>query len=266
MLTNTFVHAPGVGHSTEKHIWASGVRDWQEFLARPTQAGLSSRQTGTLEEHLLVSLERLTQLDHRFFRHFLAPADHWRIWPEFARKTAYLDIETTGLAGRDTVTVIGLHDGTTMRWFVKGRERRVTDEGNGNVLPLSEFEKAIEPYGVLVTFFGSAFDLPFLRRDFGDLKEGRIHLDLCFLLRRLGFSGGLKRIEQMLGLARSRETAGLDGWDAVRLWQEYTRGSREALELLLRYNQEDVENLQPLLSFACRGLRRRSGLDGFTFS
>ena len=258
---------------------------------------MGSRQTKTLEGHLLASLEHLSGLDHQFFGRFLPAREQWRVHPEFAGKTAYLDIETTGLGEEDVVTVIGLYDGATTRAFVRDEGRGVRSVagdqsptrhppsaiaygggpsrfGDGAwpvvsnpkletrncgvvVLALEEFEEAIKPYGVLVTFFGSGFDLPFLRREFGDLREGRVHLDLCYLMRRLGFRGGLKRVEENLGIVRSEETRELSGWDAVRLWRDYERGSRRALELLLRYNQEDVENLQALLWFAVQRLEQR---------
>lgn len=258
----------------ERRIWERGIRSWTDFLARPGEAGLGLQQTVTLEGHLVASLERLKELDHQFFGRFLPAREHWRVYPEFAGKTAYLDIETTGLGEGDLVTVVGLYDGARMRaflraaggeqWAVSGEQWSVggnsglrTRNSGVEVVPLGEFREAIKAYGVLVTFFGSAFDLPFLRREFGDLREGRIHLDLCYLMRRLGFKGGLKRIEESLGISRSEEAKGLNGWDAVRLWQEYRQGSREALELLLCYNREDVENLQAILWFAARRLEER---------
>ena len=45
-----------------------------------------------------------------------------------------------------------------------------------------------------------------------------------------------------------------DGPDGIRR-REYRFGSREALDLLLAYNQEDVLNMQDLLTFAFNGLR-----------
>jgi uncharacterized protein YprB with RNaseH-like and TPR domain len=78
------------------------------------------------------------------------------------------------------------------------------------------------------------------------------------LLKRIGYSGGLKRVETQLGLQRSERTRGLDGWDAVRLWNEYRRGSWEALSLLLQYNEEDVVNMRPLLEFGYRELHART--------
>ncbi|MCZ7406608.1 MAG: ribonuclease H-like domain-containing protein [Candidatus Methanoperedens sp.] len=40
---------------------------------------------------------------------------------------------------------------------------------------------------------------------------------------------------------------GISGFDAVRLWNMYERGDDEALELLIRYNREDVENLKIII-------------------
>ena len=110
---------------------------------------------------------------------------------------------------------------------------------------------------MFVTFFGSCFDLPFLRRRFPSLAFDQLHADLCWALRRLGLTGGLKQIETALHIPRSPETRGLDGWDAVRLWREWEAGSREALALLKRYNEEDVCNLETLLRHAYRELRAR---------
>ena len=57
--------------------------------------------------------------------------------------------------------------------------------------------------------------------------------------------GGLKKVEQKLGIAR--DTAGMDGWMAVRLWWDYVNNDdKEALDTLLDYNREDVVNLRAL--------------------
>jgi uncharacterized protein YprB with RNaseH-like and TPR domain len=113
---------------------------------------------------------------------------------------------------------------------------------------------------MLVTFFGTGFDLPFIRRSFPYLKLGHLHVDLCYLLRRLGLRGGLKRIEIELGVERTPETDGLSGFDAVRLWSEYRRGSKDALDLLLLYNREDVINMKALLRHGCAEMLKRLGL------
>jgi len=48
-------------------------------------------------------------------------------------------------------------------------------------------------------------------------------------------------------MKRSDETSGITGFDAVRLWNRYQRGNGEALETLIRYNTEDVVNLEKII-------------------
>jgi len=59
-----------------------------------------------------------------------------------------------------------------------------------------------------------------------------------------GLFGGLKKVEMQMGIPRI--TRGLDGYDAMRLWNRYEAGDGEALRLLLLYNKEDVVNLSLL--------------------
>ena len=51
----------------------------------------------------------------------------------------------------------------------------------------------------------------------------------------------------MLGIARGEDTTGIMGFDAVRLWHEYERGSTDVLELLLKYNWENVVSLEKII-------------------
>ena len=76
-------------------------------------------------------------------------------------------------------------------------------------------------------------------------------------MHRLGYYGGLKATERVVGLQRTDETQGLSGSDAVDLWTLYERGDEDALDLLLAYNREDVEHLRPLADLAYRRLRAR---------
>jgi uncharacterized protein YprB with RNaseH-like and TPR domain len=240
LLTRTFVHLPGVGYATEARWWREGITDWDAFLAASGTLQAESRRC-LIDE----SRERLATGDHRYFARMLARRDHWRAVPEFAGGVAFLDIETTGGLEGEDITVIGLSDGRTMRAFVKGED-------------LEEFPAALAPVRLLVTFFGTGFDLPMLKRRFPDLPFDQLHVDLCYALKRLGYRGGLKKIETDLGLARAAETQGLSGWDAIRLWREYALGSREALDLLLAYNREDVLNMRELLAIAYNGLREQT--------
>jgi len=62
---------------------------------------------------------------------------------------------------------------------------------------------------------------------------------------RMNLYGGLKSVETRLGI--SRQTKGVGGREAAMLWHRYERhGDNDALNLLLRYNREDVLNLKLL--------------------
>ncbi len=154
----------------------------------------------------------------------------------------YLDIETDGTSGPESLTCIGMFDGSEFVCLLKGDD-------------IESFRDRISRYSMIVTFFGTGFDLPVLDRRFPGLQLDQIHFDLCPALRSLGYRGGLKAIERGLGIKRSPETEGLSGYDAVRLWREYMRGNERALDLLVRYNREDTVNLEPLAEIAFRQLR-----------
>ena len=57
-----------------------------------------------------------------------------------------------------------------------------------------------------------------------------------------------------MGIDRDRRD--LSGRDAVRLWHEYERGDRDALETLVSYNRADTENLRALADAVCETLHR----------
>jgi len=143
---------------------------------------------------------------------------------------AYLDIETSF---DGAITIVGCH---------------LVDRGllvGGMVSDVSVW-RALEGVETICTYNGSRFDLPVIRRRLGlDLaKEFRSH-DLMYDCWRNGLFGGLKRVEEQLGIAR--RSKGIDGWDAMRLWSRYEDGGdREALEILLAYNRDDVLNLPVL--------------------
>ncbi|MBC2698314.1 MAG: hypothetical protein HF976_08310 [ANME-2 cluster archaeon] len=45
----------------------------------------------------------------------------------------------------------------------------------------------------------------------------------------------------------SDETTGQSGFDSVRLWYQYKRGSQAALDILVRYNIEDIQNIETII-------------------
>ena len=75
----------------------------------------------------------------------------------------------------------------------------------------------------------------------------QVHIDLRYLLKSLGYSGGLKGCEKKAGIDRG-DLEGVDGYFSVLLWDDYRRNkSRKALETLLAYNIQDIVNLETLM-------------------
>ena len=246
LLEATYIHAQGIGRTTEQRLWEAGARDWDAYLAVPdTDWPLTRAQRSLLTPLVEESKTRLEAEDFVWFAECLSTSEHWRAVPAFGHRLAFVDIETTGGMEPDDLTVVGVYDGYRMRQYVKGQN-------------LQEFPESLEEAAILVTFFGTGFDIPFLKRAFPQLPMPQMHIDLCFLLKKLGYRGGLKSIEQQMGIQRSGATTGLSGWDAVRLWQEYRRGRKGSLDTLLAYNAEDVRNMSDLLAEGYRRMARKT--------
>ena len=225
-LQTSFIHLQGVGPATERKLWQRGLRTWDDLRAH--EAG--EKYARDLE----ISQERFASGDWKHFDRVLPGNEKWRAFGDFGDRALYVDIETDGGIEEDSITVIGCFDGSEAHTFVRGR-----DLENGKEL--------IENHPLVVTFNGAQFDMPMIRRRFMYNLFNHVHVDLRFPLRKLGFRGGLKSIEQQLGIARPGETQGLGGWDAVRLWREWEDGREESLELLCAYNREDTRNMMPLM-------------------
>ena len=233
MLERTFLHLPGIGPAAERLIWDQGGHDWLAALDRPGEFKLPIVSDAELRSGVERSLKAREEGHHQFFVRGLGLREAWRAWPAFREKTVYLDIETDGGRSGDSITMIGLYDGT-FRCLVQGDD-------------LGQFVDVISHYSMVVSFYGSGFDLPMIEKKFRGFRFDQLHFDLCPSLRRVGIRGGLKNIEREMGIARGDETDGLTGWDAVKLWRRYRQFRDEsALKTLVEYNREDVVNLERL--------------------
>ena len=142
---------------------------------------------------------------------------------------AYLDIETSF---DGNITVIGiLRHG-------KGFVQLVGDK-----ITLYSIEDALRGMDTICTYNGNRFDLPVIKEVLGlDLRQNFKSCDLMYDCWRLNLYGGLKRVEERLGIVR--QSKGIDGMEAMRLWQRYERyQDMDSLNRLLFYNREDIENL-----------------------
>jgi len=233
MLKKTFCHASGISSNTEKVLWENGILTWDDFLENiDTISFLPTSKKEKLKSEILFSKDYLNENNINYFRDKLVPKEHFRL-VNFG-KIGYVDIETTGLSKyTNDITVIGIYDGKNSKIYVNGQD-------------LEEAYEYLKEFDVVVTFNGKTFDMPFIEEKSGN-KYDIIHLDLRYLLKELGYSGGLKNIEQELGITRAEEVQGVDGFEAVRLWKRYLRGDDGALKTLLKYNEEDIVNLKFLL-------------------
>jgi hypothetical protein len=233
MLRNTFIHGPGIGIKSEQRIWSSGVHSWDDLLSRDSKCFYLKR-ADTLKRCIEYSVEHLSEGNPNYFESLLPTNQFWRIFPEFRESTAYLDIETTGLdSWSNEITTIALYDGKSISTYVQDQN-------------LTDFPRDVQKYKVLVTYNGKCFDVPFIENYFKE-KMPQVHIDLRYLLKSLGYTGGLKGCEKKAGIERG-ELEGVDGYFAVLLWHDYQRNrNQKALETLLAYNIQDVVNLEFLM-------------------
>ena len=174
-------------------------------------------------------------------------------------RTAYLDIETTYVGSftdnrlfkdlqNHRITVIGI---------------RVVDAGADAFLQLvgeeatrANLMAALEGARLIVTFNGRSipdkmkgyigFDFPVIAAQLGVVLDQEFgHRDLCPECWKQGLYGGLKAVEQRLGL--ERQLPGKDGKWADLTWRSYQKTKdQRLLDELLAYNREDVFMLHSL--------------------
>lgn len=155
---------------------------------------------------------------------------------------AYIDIETTGLKpySDHIITVCGIYlfDGHTQKEEVR---QFVGDQVTAtNVLGSVAGCKALYSYN------GREFDFPFIKEKIGlDLETLRPHVDLMIHCWKHHLYGGLKKVEQILGITRSSGVT--NGQEAILLWKDWEENHNQlALDMLLEYNKEDIKNLRIL--------------------
>lgn len=248
MLTASFQLTPGLGPRRERQLWRAGIASWSDYVASappaaspPGRARLPAARDAALRTAIEVARAALATGDVARLAALLPGAEHWRLYGRFERDAVYLDIETSDDAS-DTcfISAIGILDRQGPRLLLAGRD-------------LARFPELAREWTLLVTFNGSAFDVPILRRAFPDWQPPPAHIDLRHVLRRLGQGGGLKAIErrlQQLHLERPGHLRGLDGSNVCWLFRRWLAGDRAALRLFAEYNLYDVIHLRTLAAYA----------------
>ncbi len=254
MIRNTFSILNGIGEKLERRLWKSGILTWDDFISASDLKCINKNKKSIFDERLSYAVRELDNANAGYFADTVKRRDHWRLFDVFKGEAACLDIETSGLMPDQGgyVTVVGIYDGYDYRCLVKGMD-----------LTVENLKNELAGYKYLITFYGAAFDIPFLMRSMPDLKFDIPHFDLCFGARKLGFKGGLKRLEIDLGIERPDAVKGMSGYDAVRLWESARNGSAEALDLLIMYNREDTVNLFNMADDIYQRLRSQTGIDEY---
>lgn len=249
MIEHSFQLLPGIGPWRERDLWSRGLLDWSAFRSAPHLSDLSPRQNESLEARISEAEAALAYRDLSRLAELFPPREHWRLYPAFLGEAAFLDIETdSAVNGRPTV--VSVFDRHGLHVFIQGRNL----EGLPEVLASSR---------LWVTFNGRCFDVPVLRRCFGDFPRPTVHLDLRFLCRRVGLRGGLKSVEQAVGIPRPWHLRGVGGWDAVLLWRTWrTDAELAALRLLVEYNLYDAFQLRALADSAYNLAVEQLAFDG----
>jgi len=228
-VEKSFIGVDGVGEKTERSIWEQGVTHWDEF-----ELGVVGGKRGDrIEQFIREGRSYLDSADVAYFDRQFPSGEQWRLYETFSDRACFFDIETTGLdEHRNQVTTVSLHQAGETETLVAGDD-----------LTAGNLRAAFADADLLVTFNGKRFDVPFIEANF-DIDLQRPHLDLMYTCKKIGLSGGLKQVEQDIGIERDRPD--ISGRDAVRLWREHERGQDGSLETLISYNREDTVNLQTL--------------------
>ncbi|MHC1609092.1 MAG: ribonuclease H-like domain-containing protein [Candidatus Methanofastidiosia archaeon] len=247
MIESSFILLDGVGNTLERRLWADDITSWEKFISSSSLPRISDKRKYAHDNMLRKAMANLSCRNDAFFAYHMPSNEHWRLYDKFKDSVAYLDIETTGHYAGNITTMVGIYDGNEFTTLIKGEN-----------LSKESIQKALDGKKMLVTFFGRGFDVPVLKREFG-ITPPALHVDLCFAGKRLGYRGGLKKIEAELGISRSDETCGLSGADAVHLWNAYAKhGNDAALDTLVKYNREDVINLETLANIIYPALTKHT--------
>ncbi|MCX8069375.1 MAG: ribonuclease H-like domain-containing protein [Thermodesulfovibrionales bacterium] len=253
MIRHSFSILKGIGERLERRLWQNGIHTWDDFIRASELEFIPIDIKIRYDMELLELMKHIEQANVRHLCRAIKRREHWRLYDIFRDGALCLDIETSGVSPEagGYVTVVGLYDGKEYVSLVRGFD-----------LEAQRLKNMIKNYKCLVTFNGICFDIPFLRKAFPDIFFEIPHFDLSQAARRIGIQGGLKSVEKYFHINRCHSVSGMNGYDAVRLWEQWKSGSEEALNLLIEYNRADTINLKRLADLMYPLLKESTGFYG----
>ena len=254
MIQHTFSILQGIGEKLEKRLWRSGVLTWDDFLNTSDISFIGIEKKNDFDSSLSKAQDQLDRANAIYFANTIKRSEHWRLFDVFKKDTVCLDIETNGFMPESGgyTTLVGIYDGYDYQCLIYGV----------NLTP-DNLSQLLSGYKYLITFYGAVFDIPFLKKAMPEFHLSIPHFDLCFGARKLGFRGGLKKLEVEFGIRRDDAVTGIDGYEAVKLWEFARHGSSEALDLLKLYNREDTVNLFNMAILLYNRLRVQTGIEDY---
>ena len=239
MIRESFVFLEKCSARKESSWWKRGITDWHEFMLRENIPGITAAKKEFYNRKIKEAQRALIEDNAAYFVNKLPAKEMWRLYSHFKEECCFLDIETDSYG---KITMVGISNYYNTNTFVKGfnLERKL-------------LEKELAKYKMMITFNGSSFDLPKLKKQL-QLEANMPHIDLKPLCVKLGLKGGLKEVEKILNLKRPGHLYG----NPVELWKAFhASGDREYLELLVDYNKEDIENLKGVMNVVYKKMKEK---------
>ena len=235
MIRNSYIFLHGISYKTERNIVNQGVKHWNDFLKIDKIPKISEIRKRDYDKAILLAKQQLI-IENASYFNILPKKETWRLYEYFKDEALFLDLEVDG---KKNIILIGLYDGEHTKIFVK----------NIN-LDFNLLRREIKKYKLLITFNGSSFDLPLLKKHIPEINMP--HIDLKHCCSRLNLKNGLKEIEKQLDIKRPRNLNG----HPVELWKAlHASFDREYLDLLVQYNEEDIINLKTIMDYCYNKLK-----------
>ncbi|NCC50185.1 MAG: hypothetical protein EOM20_03115 [Spartobacteria bacterium] len=234
MIRGALHHLPGLGPKRLNEAQRLGVATWEDLVAQMNRLGLGATGQQKIQAAITACDAAIEADDIAYLTRMYHAKDHWRILGHYLERASFFDIETSGLGPGSYITLIAcLHRGH-LHTFVHGEN-------------LDAFLDILDEVELLVSFNGASFDVPQVLSHFHIPGIPCPHIDLRWACYHEQLRGGLKHIETELGIERPPDLVGVDGEEAVWLWDYWRQdGNQSARSKLIRYCCADVLSLNLL--------------------